>query len=144
MSAPKSHRLTPKELVMTINDVTVANANLSEESKKRMADLYERFRDRIHSALTHQVQDQTAFWIQLVGDMMAICKTINVPGIEKKEMLIEVINIVIENEIPEKDRAQLKTFVDATVSPAVELAIYFYNNQEVKKFCASLFKCKRC
>lgn len=139
----RSRRLSPKELHTTINDVLSTNSKLSDASKEKMAELYERFRDRVHSALTHQVVDQTAFWIELVGDMMTLCNTFNVPGVEKKEMLLEVINIVIDNEVPVNDRTLLRSFITLTISPAIELAIYFYNTQNIKKCCASIFSCKR-
>jgi hypothetical protein len=137
--------LTSRELSNSVETVLRANVKLGEKDKVLMAKMYDKFRDRLGPALAAQDFDNldAFFWIQFIGDMMILAKGFKVSGTEKKEIILETINLVVENEVPEEKREAIQRLIVTVVSPSIDLAIYFVHS--IKPKCRSLFsKCGCC
>lgn len=112
-----------KTLGTEIDKRIAANPVLSDESRTLIARIYNKFRHRIAPAL--RGNNDPMLWIELISDMMALANRFKVSGPERKEILLEVIDMVIENEIPESERSSARFIVSTVVSPAIDLAVKF-------------------
>jgi len=119
-----AQKMNTRELTVAIDNVLSKNAKLSSPSRPLVARMYETFRNKIGPELASGAFNVT-FWTDVIGDMMALAKTFNVPGMEKKEILLEVIYLVIDSEVPEDKREALRTAMSTVISPAIDLAIQF-------------------
>ena len=138
-------RLDSRELTNAVDQILQKNVRLSMQDRQLIARMYDKFRGRIAPALSGQDYDNldVFFWIDVIGDMMTLAKTFKVPGMEKKEIVLEVLDLVVENEVPEGKQAAVRNLIQTTVSPAIDLAVYFLNH--IKPKCKSLFRhCGRC
>lgn len=115
--------LKPKELGNVIDGVMKENVILSADARNVMARLYERFRHVIVSAITHD--DQGPAFTMMVADIMVFLNTFRLDGLEKKQILLEVIRIVIRFEIPAEKADSLLQLLDKVISQAIDLAVYF-------------------
>ena len=123
-----------------IDQVIGASSTLSPASKKLMEQMYTKFSDRVVPALSQSDDIPVGYWIALVGDTMSPGARFRASGVEKKEILLQVLYLVIDNEVPEATRAGVRGMVDTTVSPAIDLAVYFV--YQVKPKCKAA--CKPC
>ncbi len=119
--------LGTKELGNVIDSVVHDNVKLSDGTKLLMARVYDRFRHRISTSLTGHDLTDSAFWIAMIGDMMAMVNSFQVEGVEKKEIVMEVIRIVIRFEVPADKKDASTALLDTVLSPAIDLAVYFKN-----------------
>jgi hypothetical protein len=133
--------LDTKELGNVIDGVVKENVKLSQETKLLMARLYDKFRHRIGTALNAHDLNDSAFWISLIGDMMAIVNKYKVEGVEKKEMILETIRIIARFEVAESKRDACNTLITVVLSPAIDLAVYFKNQIEPEKIKSCLCPC---
>lgn len=116
--------MNTRELTVAIDNVLSRNAKLSSPSRPLVARMYETYRNKIGPELASGAFN-IAFWTDVIGDMMALARSFNVPGLEKKEILLEVINLVIDSEVPEDKRDALHAAMSTVISPAIDLAIQF-------------------
>jgi hypothetical protein len=134
--------LNTRELSNTIEQTLKQNVKLGERDKIHIAKMYDKFRGRIFQAFSanNLTNLGTAFWVVMIGDMMALVKTMDVSGSEKKEILLETMRIVIKYEIAAEKHEILDNMLNTVVSPAIDLAAYF-GAQLVPKVKACIFQC---
>ena len=130
--------LKTRELSNSVQAIVAANVKLSDQAKTLMARMYDRFRARLGPVLASQDFDNLnmSFWIGFISDMMSLAKDFKVSGMEKKEIILETITLVIENEVPPEKRQAVNALVTTVVSPSIDLAIYYMNTIQPK--CRSL------
>lgn len=131
-------------LTTAVEDAERTNALLEERDHTLIARMYEKYRSRLAAVFNSQDFDDldVFFWIDLIGDMMNLAKTYKVSGTEKKQILLSVLAIVIDNEIPEEKRGAAHAFVNTTISPSIDLAVYFMH--QVAPKCRKFWQCKCC
>lgn len=104
------------------------NVQLSVRERDLMVKLYYLFRDDIVGALSTDSDDLNAmFWIGFVADMMRVAKTFKREGAQKKEMIMETLHIIIEHDVPEDHRDEVKLLVDTFAPPAIDMAVAFWH-----------------
>lgn len=133
--------LNPSELTERV-DITVAhNALLSDESRRHIAAFYAKFRSRVVPVLINR-DINTPELFELVYDMMQAASKIRVAGSERKQIILEMLLIVIDTEVPEDKRGFVKDMVNMTISPAIDLAIFSMKNKDrCKKWLGPLACC---
>jgi hypothetical protein len=124
-------------LASAAKEAVSANDVMSEECVDLVVRVYNTFRGQIAPAFTDGVIDSSpVFWIELVTDMMMLGNKFRIPGQERKQVLLEVIELVIANEIPDDRRKAARDLVDVVVSPAIDVAVLFTRKiAEVKCNC---------
>lgn len=132
--AKEAGLLRPKELSNVIENIMQDNVVLSPASKRVMAQVYVRFRHNIMSVLKTDFSSSPQL-ILVIGDVMAFLRTCSVEGIEKKQILLEVIRIVIRFEIPAERKDACLAFVDTVICPAIDLAVYYQQQNKLGKKC---------
>lgn len=132
MTEQKPKALSTKELGNVIDSVLKENAVLSAESKNIMAKMYERFRHVILNGML-SYEDGPAFTM-MIADLMSSLNSFSLDGIEKKQILLELIRIVIRFEVSADQKDKINTFVDTFVPSAIDLAVCFQKqNSRVSK-----------
>ena len=127
MSSDEPKVLNTKELGNVIDTVVKDNVKLSDNTRLLMSRVYDRFRHQISTALkTHDASD-SVFWIAIIGDMMTLVNSFKVDGVEKKEIVMETIRIVIRFEVPADKKAACEILLNTVLAPAIDLAVYFKN-----------------
>ena len=134
--------LDTPELTTAIRTHVDQNAHLDPEKDPQLiARMYEKFRFRVGPMLAEEDWDDISVfvWIDVIGDMMTVArKWKSVPGGRKKQILLEVIDLVIESECPPERHAMLRKVVRTTVAPAIDLAAYYVT--QIKPGCKKLCK----
>jgi hypothetical protein len=126
MSASEEPKvLSTKELGNVIDAVVKENVKLSDHTRLLMSRVYDRFRHQISVALKAHDASDSVMWISLIGDMMALVNDFKVDGIEKKEIVLETIRIVIRFEVPVDKKAACDVLLNTVLTPAIDLAVYF-------------------
>lgn len=125
-------KLARESLASAIDRAIKVNAELRPEHREMIAKMYNRFRDRLAPVLRNGTFEPFA-WIELIGDMMTMAKKFKAESAQKKQIVLEVLHLVIENDVPEEYRDSVRSIVDISVSPAIDLAIYFSQNDKCRK-----------
>jgi len=137
--------LDSRELSVAVKESISKSARLTDADQMLIAKMYDKFRSKLAPALESQDFNNLDhfFWIEFIGDMMLLAKTFKVSGPKKKEILMATLDLVVENEVPPEERDSVNRLIVLTVSPAIDLAIYFFDH--IKPKCRSLFaKCRCC
>ena len=141
-TAFKPKVLDTPELTSSIQTHVTQNVRLDpEQDPQLIAKMYDKFRHRIGPMLADEDwEDVSVFlWIDIVGDMMTLLRTFkNVSGTRKKQILLEVLDLVIESETPPERHEMLRRVVKTTVAPAIDLAAYYMT--QIKPACKKLCK----
>lgn len=142
-AAFKPKVLNTRELATAIDGNLAKNARLEvARDRSLIAETYDKFRHQIGPMLLENDWDDVSVITSfaLIGDMMQLVKRFKaVPKRSKKELILEVIDLVIENECPEEQHEQLRKVVANTISPAIDLAAYYVQN--LKPQCKKLGGC---
>ena len=125
--APKV--LNSRELGEAITANVEKNVRLvPQRDRALIAKLYDKFRHRIGPMLlSNDWSDASAIVsMSLVADMMKLMNKFKaVDGRAKKEIILEVLDLVIEHEAPPEQRAKLRSVLVNNISPAIDLAAYY-------------------
>jgi len=143
MAEPVVTVLSTKELGNVIDTTVRDNVKLSNDTKILIARLYDRFRHRISVALNSRDLGDSALWIALIGDMMALVDKFKIEGAEKKEIIVETIGIIVRFEVAAEKKDACEALITTIVGPAIDLAVYFKNQllDNKKKISACLCPC---
>ena len=132
--------LDSRTLATSIDANLAKNARLdASRDRSLIAQTYDKFRHEIGPMLLQNDWDDmsviTSF--ALIGDMMKLVQKFkSVPNRQKKEIILEVLDLVIENETPPEQHEKLRKVVANTISPAIDLAAYYI--RRIKPKCQKL------
>lgn len=119
-----------------INHVVEHNAKLKEHDKLFIAKLYETFRNDLVPLLKGDDADDMFLWIDIITQMMLTVGKFKTTSLEKKEILMETIRIVIKSELPEDLQNKIMPVVNLAISPAIDMAIKFSKTgKKLKSWC---------
>ena len=141
----KPKMLDTRTLTASIDKNLSQNAHLvPERDRTLIAQTYEKYRNQIGPMLLETDFEDISLltYVEILGDMMSLVKSFKgVPNRHKKELILEVIDLVIEHECPPEQHAKLRKILNNTISPAIDLAAYYV--KQIKPKCKKAFACCR-
>ena len=137
--------ITEKSLKRIIQD---KKNPLSEKDTELLRRLYKEVSSDIKSTIHNQSIDDLdfAFWLDLLSITMTIVEKFNLhgEGKKKKHLVIEIVVLVLEQELPVEDDEQKQQIISSfrKIAPkAIDIIIFMSKKLNVEKLVAKCFPC---
>lgn len=119
---------------------------LSDEDRTSLRELYIQVRSDIKSAIASQDMDDLdfAFWLDVLSIGMTVAEHLGDEGTKKRYLVIEVVALVLEEELPVDEDDRKATIVESFrkfAPKAIDIIVFMSKQLNIKTFFEKCCPC---
>jgi len=119
---------------------------LSKKDQEMLRRLYKEVSTDIRVAINNQNMDDLdfAFWLDILSIAMTVVENLAGDGKTKKHLVVEIVALVLEQELPVEDNEQKEKIVQSfrKIAPkAIDVIVFMSKKLNLEKLASKCFPC---